>query len=82
MLYLGSFFNNIVNQLIRNLSMPTRIIISLIFLFLAIYSLYRFFKSYNDATKDLKSADYKKLKLGWIFLAVISMTISILYIVL
>lgn len=82
MLYLGSFFNNIVNQLIRNLNMSVRITISLLFLFLAIYSFYRFLKSYNDATKDLKSANYKKLKLGWIFLTAISITISILYIVL
>lgn len=83
MLYLGSFFNNIVNQLIRNLSMPTRIIISLIFLFLAFYSFYRFLKSYNnDSLKDLKSANFKKLKWGWIFLTAISITISILYIVL
>lgn len=82
MLYLGSFFNNIVNQLIKNLPMSARIIISLLFLSLAFYSFYRFIKSYGEATKEIKSADFKKLKWGWVFLTVISITISILYIAL
>lgn len=74
MLYLSTFINNIINQLIRNLSMEVRITISVIFIFIAIMSLKYLMKSY--------SKDVSKLKYGWLVLALVSMLISVLYIVL
>lgn len=78
MLYLSSFINNIVNQLIRNLSMPLRITISTIFIVVALVSVYNLVKSIS---KDL-ALNKPKMKYGWLALAIISMILSVLYIVL
>ena len=74
MLILGAFINNIVNTLIRNLDMPVRIIISAIFIVVAFTSFYFSFKS--DVPKDKPH-----LKLGWFILCIISMILSVLYLV-
>jgi len=78
MLYLGSFINNIVNQLIRNLNMSLRITISTIFIVVALFSIYFLVKSISKDL-DLKKP---KMKYGWLVLAIISMILSVLYIVL
>ena len=78
MLYLGTFFNQITNALIRNLDMKLRIVISIIFICLAIYSVFRLVKSISKELDTKKSI----IKFGWLVLALLSMTISVLYIVL
>ncbi len=78
MLYLGTFFNNVVNQLIRNLDMNVRIIISIVFICLATFCIYKLIKSINKDL-DLKKS---KMKYGWLVLALIFATLSILYIIL
>lgn len=78
MLYLGTFFNQITNALIRNLDMKLRIVISIIFICLAIYSVFRLVKSISKELDTKKSI----IKFGWLILALLSMTISVLYIVL
>ena len=74
MLILGAFINNIVNTLIRNLDMSVRIIISAIFIVLAFLSFYFSFRS--GAVKDKP-----RLRLGWFALCIVSMIISVLYLV-
>lgn len=74
MLSISSFFNNLVNNLIRKLSMSVRAIISVGFLVLALAFLY-------FALKEIPK-DKPSLKIGWLFLFLISATLSVLYIVL
>lgn len=74
MLSISSFFNNLVNNLIRKLSMSVRVIISVGFLVLALAFLYF---TLRDIPKDKPN-----LKIGWLILFFISATLSILYIVL
>lgn len=74
MLSITTFFNNLVNNLIRKLSMSVRIIISVGFLILALAFLYFCLK---DISKEKPS-----LKVGWLILFLISITLCVLYVVL
>lgn len=74
MLILGTFINNIINTLIRNLDMKIRIPISAGFICVAIISLYFAIKN--------QPKDKPGLKMGWMILMLISMLLSVLYIVL
>ncbi len=74
MLILGTFINNIVNTLIRNLDMKVRIPISAAFICVAILSLYFAIKN--------QPKDKPGLKAGWMILMIISMILSVLYIIL
>ena len=74
MLSVSSFFNNLVNNLIRKLSMSVRVIISVGFLVLALAFLYF---ALRDIPKDKPS-----LKIGWLILFFISATLSVLYVIL
>lgn len=73
MLSISTFFNNLVNNLIRNLSQSV-VIISVGFLVLALAFLYFCLK---DISKDKPS-----LKIGWLILFLISTTLCVLYVVL
>jgi len=74
MLILGTFINNIVNKLIRNLDMGLRISISAGFICLAIVSFYFALKN--------QPKDKPGMKIGWLILMLVSMLVSVLYIVL
>ncbi len=74
MLLLGTFINNVVNSLIRNLNMGVRITISSVFFVVAIFSIYFAIKN--------QPKDKPGLRLGWTILALVSMLLSVLYIVL
>lgn len=74
MLILGTFFNNIVNKLIRNLDEPVQIIISLIFFVVGLMSLYYAIKN--------QPKDKPGFRMGWLILSILSITISVLYLVL
>lgn len=68
---LQAFFNNILNFMIRDLSLGVRITISIL-LFLA--SLY--FLSWSIKKKN----DYKPFAWGWLILFVITVFLSIVYV--
>lgn len=74
MLISSAFINNIVNTLIRNLDDVTRTLISAIFITVAILSLYYAIKN--------QPKDKPGLKIGWVILCIISIIISVLYLVL
>lgn len=74
MLILGTFINNIVNKLIRNLDMGVRVTISIIFICIAIGSLYFAIKN--------QPKDKPGFKIGWFILMIVSAIISVLYLTL
>ena len=73
MLISSAFINNIVNTLIRNLDDATRTFISAIFIVVAVLSLYYALKN--------QPKDKPGLKFGWVVLCVLSIIISVLYLV-
>ncbi|MBE5746479.1 MAG: hypothetical protein E7359_04275 [Clostridiales bacterium] len=74
MLLAGAFINNIVNTLIRNLDDSTRTLVSAIFIISAVVSFYFALKN--------QPKDKPGLKLGWIILCIVSIIMSVLYLVL
>lgn len=74
MILLSAFINKIVNTLIRNLSMPVRITISIVAICVSIMSLYFAIKK--------QPKDKPGLKIGWLILMLVSTAISVLYLVL
>lgn len=73
MLISSAFINNIVNTLIRNLDDATRTFISAIFIVVAVLSLYYALKN--------QPKEKPGLKFGWVVLCVLSIIISVLYLV-
>ncbi len=69
----SSFINNIVNKLIRSLPRGAQVTISIVFICVAIWSLYNFI---------VKSKKDKPAKIGWLILMILSMLISIAYMIL
>ncbi|MGN1222604.1 MAG: hypothetical protein ACI4T1_00540 [Christensenellales bacterium] len=70
----STFINNLVNHMIRDLSTATRIVIATLFAILALISFY-------CMVKKIKK-DNPKLKIGWLILTLISIALSVCYIVL
>ena len=68
-----SFFNAVINTLIRNVSYPVRLAIAFGLMFLAILSLIWSIRRKNDA---------HPIAWGWMILFVISASLSVIYIVL
>lgn len=74
MLLLGTFINNLINTLIKNLSWGVRITVSSVCFVVAIFSLYFAIKN--------QPKDKPGLRPGWTILAIISMILAVLYVVL
>lgn len=74
MLSISTFFSNLVNNLVRKLSMGVRVIISIGFFVLALAFLY-------FAIKEIPK-DKPSFKVGWWILFAISTVLCVLYVVL
>lgn len=74
MLILGTFINDIINRLIRNLDWPVRVTISCVLITVAVLS---FYYSIKNQPKDKPG-----FKIGWFLLFIISTLASVLYITL
>lgn len=73
MLSIGGFFNNLINTLIRSLSYDVRILISVGFFVLALVFLYFELK--------FQPTEKPALKVGWLILFLIALTLSVFYII-